>query len=133
VELMGMYTELVFACELKKCTPKKIISVLEYMTGKNKEEPLILPEHDLFGETRWRFMLQSDSYYFDGDTHSTIRFDKISKSYYLTIRCNVKNYNDEIELFLKWIKPYVEVIEDYPEFKGYYMYEEEEKPNLIYI
>ena len=129
---MGMYTELVFACELKKEVPGEVIELLEFMVGKTNIEPMT-PNHPLFGNTRWRMMLKSDSYYFDGDTHSTIRFDKISQSHYLTIRCNLKNYDSEIELFLDWIKQYVDLIEDYPEFKGYYLYEEAEKPTLIYL
>ncbi len=129
---MGMYTELVFACELKKDTPKEVIDILEYMVGNPRKDPII-PAHELFSTSRWEWMFKSNSYYFDGDTHSTLRFDDMSKAYVLTVRCNLKNYDNEIEKFIDWIKPYVDKIDDYLEFKGYYRYEENDKPTLIYI
>jgi hypothetical protein len=127
---MGMYTELHFNSELKKDTPEEVINVLKYMVGDIEEEPEI-SSHPLFGDTRWRFMLRGDSYYFDADTHSTLRFDDISDDYYLCIRCNFKNYDDEIEKFIDWIMPYLEKYEE-GDFLGFYRYEETEEPTLIY-
>lgn len=34
--------------------------------------------------------------------------DEISKCYHISTRSNIKNYENEIELFLDWIKPYIE-------------------------
>lgn len=132
---MGMYTELVMAIELKRDVPKQIIRTLYYMTGQEEEDILEQygkPEHELFNTVRWTFMLQSDSYYFDGVTHSFLEKDNLIKdnpSYYLTIRCNLKNYNNEIDKFIDWIKPY----SDTKGFIGYKRYEEDEEPNLIFI
>jgi hypothetical protein len=39
-----------------------------------------------------------------------------------------KNYSDEIKLFLDWIHPYTEGCE----YVGYYRYEVNEDPTLIY-
>lgn len=75
-------------------------------------------------------MLRCDSYYFDADTHSTLRFDDISDSYYLCIRTNLKNYGQEIRHFVDWIMPYLDKFEG--EFLGFSRYEETEEPTLIY-
>ena len=125
---MGMYTELVMACKLKKDAPEDVVETLKYMVG-DSEYPAVIPTHDLFKTDRWKFMLRCDSYYFDGDTNSTFRYDDIRKSYVLTIRCNLKNYCDEIEEFLNWIIPYSNT----NGFVGYSRYEESETPTLIYF
>ena len=127
---MGMYTELHFNSELKEDVPKQVLEVLEFMVGNNETEPNP-PSHELFQDTRWAYMLRCDSYYFDADTRSTLRFDKIGNCYYLCIRCNLKNYADEIEKFLDWIMPYLAKEED--DFLGFSRYEETEEPTLIYF
>jgi len=71
-----------------------------------------------------------DSYYFNADTISTCRWDDISNSYYLCIRSNLKNYDGEIRKFLDWIKQFVDA--GIGEFLGFYRYEEDDDPTLIY-
>ena len=127
---MGMYTELNFNSELKENTPQDIIDILKYMVGDLAQQPIVNDTVGLFDDTRWAVMLQTDSYYFDADTHSTLRYDDISLTYYLCIQCNLKNYNSEIEEFIIWIKPYLNKQEG--DFLGHYRYEEE-KPTLIYM
>jgi len=126
---MGMYTEFHFNVELKQNAPRSVIEVLEYMLGTREKRPE-LPDHPLFATSRWRIMLQMDSYYFDADTYSTLRFDEISNAYYLCVRCNLKNYDNEIELFINWINPYIDAFED--DFLGFSRYEETESPKLIF-
>ena len=125
---MGMHTELVMACELKGNVPGEVIETLKYMVG-DSEYLATVPVHALFTADRWKSMLRCDSYYFDGDTHSTLRYDDIGKSYILNIRCNLKNYCSEIEKFLDWIIPYSNT----NGFVGYTRYEEDENPTLIYF
>jgi len=125
-----MYTELHFNAELKQDVPKEVIKILQYMIG-DIITPVERPQHELFQTYRWDSMLVSDSYYFDADTHSTLRFDEIGKSHYLCIRCNVKNYDNEIEHFIDWIKPYLEKYKN--EFLGFYRYEENSNPTLIFM
>jgi len=131
-----MYTELVCAFELKRDTPESVITILTYMCeGKGKElrEFMTLPNHELFKTARWEYMLNSDSYYFDGRTNSIIRYDDISRSYFVTIRCNLKNYDSEIQKFIDWIKPYIYGAGRRDKFIGYYRCEENRDPTLIYI
>ena len=129
---MGMYTELVMAIELKQNVSANVYEILQYMVGDSEFEPIELPNHPLFKTNRWHFMLNSDSYYFDGITKSILKEDNLfpdHPSYYLTIRCNLKNYNEEIEKFIDWITPY----SDTKGFVGYKRYEEDEEPTLLYI
>ena len=127
---MGMYTEFHFNVELKKDVPQEVVEVLKFMLGDIEVEPK-LPAHPLFETDRWRVMLCMDSYYFHADTHSTLRFDDISNSYFLCIRCNLKNYNSEIEKFVSWITPY---LDEFPNnFLGFSRYEETEQPTLLFM
>ena len=129
---MGMYTEFHFNAELKQDVDNNIIATLKYMLIEAELAPKTLPKHELFKnpKNRWRFMLITDSYYFDADTHSTLRYDKIEKAYFLCIRSNFKNYNNEINLFISWITPYLEKFKG--DFLGFYRYENTETPTLIY-
>ncbi|MGL5151574.1 MAG: hypothetical protein ACRC7N_13505 [Clostridium sp.] len=126
---MGMYTELVLSCELKKDVPNEVIKVLEFLTRENELE-VELPNHKFFECDRWKWLFTMDSYYFSGVTHCIFRFDDISKTYFLTTRSNLKNYGSEIQKFLNWIYPYIDECED---FLGYYRYEESREPELIYL
>ena len=126
---MGMYTELHFNAELLPETPAHIIETLEYMLDNSKPTHTNL-DHDLFSTSRWSYMLTCDSDYFNADTHSTLRFDDISDSYFLCIRCNLKNYDQEIAKFLNWIMPFVDA--EVGDFLGFYRYEESNEPTLIY-
>jgi hypothetical protein len=130
---MGMYTEFHFNAELKQDVPLSVVGILKYMVENNPRDTLqfVLPDNPLFGDTLWRFMLQCDSYYFDADTHSTLRYDQIANAWILCIRCNLKNYSHEIESFIEWIKPYLN--KEPGDFLGFYRYEETETPTLIYM
>lgn len=125
---MGMYTEFHFNTELKRDIPDEIRAVLDYMVGNRDDEPAT-PEHPLFCTTRWRMMLRSGSYYFDADTHSTLRDDEQGGSY-LCIRCNLKNHDDEIEKFCDWVRPYIDKCDG--DFLGFSRYEATETPTLIF-
>lgn len=126
---MGMYTEFHFNAELRRDTPPEVLSVLRYMIGKG-EKPEVLPGHRLF-TLAWPVVLSGDSYYFDADTHSTLRYDKLAEAHFLCIRSNLKNYGGEIAAFVDWITPYIAKAPG--EFLGFSRYEETEQPNLIHM
>jgi hypothetical protein len=129
--IMGMYTEFHFNSKLQEEVPQEVIHILYYMLSSEVEDAVpVVPEHPLFDTTRWPVMLRMSSYYFDADTNSTLRFDDIAEQYYICIRCNLKNYDSEIEKFIDWIDPYLDKYEG--EFLGFYRYEETEVPTLIY-
>lgn len=129
---MGMYTELNLGVRFYEDTPQNIIDILKYMLDDspvrfdyNKPQ---LPNHPLFETERWSIMLCCDSYYFDGQTDSSLHYDDISNSYFLNVRCNLKNYDCEIAKFLDFIQPYLET----DGFLGYTRYEDDDDPVLIY-
>lgn len=133
---MGMYTELICAFELKNDTPKEVLDILMFMLDEKEDHPE-LPNHPLFEEgSRWGFMLVCDSYYFDGTTHSQLKVDYLhghdKPMYYLTVRSNFKNYENEIDNFIDWLKPYI-VKDKENMFIGYKRYETENEPTLIYV
>lgn len=124
---MGMYTELVLGVEIQD--NMKVIQTLNYMLDNTEYKPKW--EHELFKADRWEWMLRSDSYYFDGQTDSKLFVDNLYEDkpmYFLNVRCNLKNYDNEIKKFLDWLEPFI--ITD--GFLGYYRYEECEDPTLIY-
>lgn len=127
---MGMYTALHFNSELNIPQECEVAEVLKYMVSDREDKPTEIPNHPLFKTERWERMFQCDSYYFDEDTHSTMRWDEIAKNYYLCLRFNVKNYDGEIEKFIDWIMLYLDKYET-GEFLGFYRYEEDEDPTII--
>lgn len=127
---MGMYTEFHFNVELPKNTPKDIIDILQYMMGDIEKKPH-LPDDAFFECERWELLFSCDSYYFAADTHSTLRYDDIGDCWYLCVRSNLKNYDNEIEKFVSWIAPYLESL--VYEFLGFYRYEETNRPTLLYM
>jgi len=125
---MGMYTELNIGVEIRN--DAKVIQKLKFMLGDSDKDVEII--HPLFENTdRWRSMLNSGSYYFDGQTDSKLFRDDLYENkpmYFLNVRCNLKNYCDEIKLFLDWLCPYIKT----EGFLGYTRYEEKYNPTLIY-
>ena len=124
---MGMYTELVMAVRIDS-DEEKVINTLKYMLEEGDDKNCDF-DHKLFVTDRWKWMLLSDSYYFDGETDTKLIYDHILDGYILNVRCNLKNYDREIELFLEWIAPHVHT----NGFVGYMRYEDDEDPTLIYI
>lgn len=127
-----MFTEFHFNVELVQNTPSEVINILKFMISedRSKDESLLeLPDHPLFETDRWRWMLLCDSYYFSADTYSTLRKDDIANAYFLCIRCNLKNYNKEIEKFVDWIDSYV--YKESGGFLGFSRYQESQDPTLI--
>lgn len=103
---MGMYIEFVCVIELKKDMLKEVINILNNMIEGEDRYDIIL--FYLFFECcRWRWLFIMDSYFFLGRSNMMFEYDDIVKIYYLIIRSNLKNYDDEINKFLNWIKLYI--------------------------
>lgn len=122
---MGMYTELIIKCEIKKNLPSEVLEILNYLFGNTEDLPMHLPDHEFFACSRWSCIGRCYSYY---------HHPRVVNSFvegYLFSRSDLKNYEDEIEKFIDWIKPYVD------EFKGkcigWSWYEEADEPTLIII
>lgn len=125
--MMGMYTAFHFNADVSNANESDI-RILKYMTGQIPfyEET---PEHPLFKTPRWRHMLQSSSYYFQSYTHSVV-YEYPSWGHGLSVTCDLKNYDDEVAKFLDWIMPKIKAAPR--KFLGYWMYENDERPTLIF-
>lgn len=127
-----MYTELVLGARLKEDTPRHIIEMLKVIFRHNER----LPEKYSDWEDKFpniRCIPFGSSYYFAvQDDHSRLSYDDISKDWTITIRCNIKNYNNEIQNFIDWLTPYMRGSGLDRDFLGYYLYEEDLKPTLIW-
>lgn len=114
---MGMYTRLDLNVALKADNPALIATVRRMVAGEADE---------LKGRLKW--MLLSSSYYHDNIQHAALKFDDISKAHKLSVVCDLKNYDDEINTFLLMLAPAAENC-----FAGYVRYEEDEIPDLIWF
>lgn len=121
---MGMYTELVIKADVKSDLPVEIEKVLQHMFN-GEEKPIELPNHPFFQCHRWPMLGSCSSYY-----HIPWS-DSMYHEGYLFSRSDLKNYSDEIELFVDWIKPYLDAPVGF--CIGWKWYEEWDKPELIII
>lgn len=136
---MGMYTALSLGVELDIPQNGQVAELLRYMTGDLDELPkLALVDHDeanqshpFFSCSRWNFMMRCDSYYFDWDTRFTLRWDPIANNYFLCGVSNLKNYGDEINQFLDWLRPFIH--RSVAGYIGWTMYEEDEFPTILML
>ena len=129
-----MYTELIFGCSLKRDTPVIAINTLLWMCGK-KDKPEALPNHSFFNdEENRKFIFQSGSFYFGINKGvSEMWLDKIDNAWRISARGNIKNYNQEIEQFLDWVKQYVAAGSGNREFYAIVCYEEQDVPTIYYL
>jgi hypothetical protein len=123
---MGMYTELYMSASLRRDTPEIVKNVILYMFNGDTEEPEELPKHMFFNCHRWDMLGSCSSYYFTPFALSKTIND--GRVVYFTTRSDLKNYDDEIALFIDFIKPHIEG----DGHIGHYRYEEDREPTLIY-
>lgn len=99
---MGMYTQLVFKAELKH---------VQLVTDTLKR--FAHSDHEFFSTYRYPLICND------------IRLNRNT----IAVRCELKNYDNEIQKFLDWIMPYVQ---ETNEILGFYLYEEDDFPTFIY-
>lgn len=121
---MGMYTEIVIKACMKENLPEEVSKVLDYMFRGGEKPDIYLPSHSFFKCPRWDFIGKGSSYY---HVPASITFYDEG---YLFSRSDLKNYDDEINLFFDWINPYLEGLSG--QCIGYLWYEEDTEPTLIY-
>lgn len=123
---MGMYTELVLKVNLSEGCP---VDILEYMFGEG-EMPKSLPSHKFFSCPRWDFIGKCSSHYHHPESVNSFPIYDYTKSRSLFSRSDLKNYDDEIELFIDWLQPYIEG--ERGTCIGWSWYEERISPTLIF-
>jgi hypothetical protein len=125
---MGMYTEFFLRVRLRRNTPVEIIDTLDYMLrDKDRDEQDFLPPaHPLFETTRWNYMLRM----YVGDGQMDSRLSRKYGDIHLRVHTSLKNYENEIEKFVDWLTPYIDVFDD-GQFLGWKQYEEWDAPAIL--
>lgn len=113
VFVMGMYTQLFLDVRLKPNTPTEIIKTLNLM---------IKGESEKWGN-RLDWCFNSASCYFAENNIAKLEHGS------LLVLCDFKDYDDEIEQLITWLKPYI----DNDGMFGYTRYEEDEEPTILYM
>jgi len=126
-----MYTELVLKCRLKNKEelPEEVKEVLLYLFGENHPEmdQQKLPEHPFFKTPRWHMIGSCSSYSHVPYPYNYLNFD----SGKLFSRSDLKNYDNEIELFSNWLMPYLDP--EMNDFMGWIWSEGSPKPKFIHF
>jgi hypothetical protein len=123
---MGMYTEIYINADLKENTPKEVIQILLAICNGHMGDEVLKNK-----PSRWRCLFANASYYTPLTSCGQLSYSDIGGHYSILGKGDIKNYEDEIQEFFEWIKPYCQ--NDYEEsFIGYYRYEESREPTLIY-
>jgi hypothetical protein len=119
---MGMYTEIYVNVDLKEDTPEEVINTLKAICEFDFDSDYLDNK-----PTRWSFLFGNGSYYTPRTSVSNLTFDAIGNHWSLLGKGDIKNYENEIEQFFKYIEPWVE-----NKFMGYIRYEEDDAPTLMY-
>lgn len=114
---MGMYTRLVLNVKLAESHP--VVDVVRRMVNGTADD---LPD-------RQPWMLKSSSYYHDNIQCCQLEHDSISHCWKLSVVCDLKDYDGEIDAFLNRIAPAVET----DDMAGYVRYEENDIPDLVWF
>lgn len=123
---MGMYTQLVMACSVKN--NPEAVHVLKFLIDPH-DDKFEVPDHPFFRTDRWRWLFVMSSHYFTPSTSQKFEYNEVAEAWSLITCSNLKNYDNEIEKFIDWISPY---LSDSEEMVGYYRYEEDREPTIIY-
>lgn len=136
---MGMYTKFNVIIPISRKTPKDIqtvlVDIVENGGYKLDNGKLQKPNHKFF-ESDY-FSAQCDSYYFTGTHNSAVKYShEFDEEHRLVLHidCDFKNYEDNINLFLDFVAPYIDVSDvSNSLFLGYSLYEEDSHPTLHFV
>ena len=128
-----MYTELILGCKIRGDAPKEVIETLKWMCSEQEDN---LPESWPFPkDSRHKRLFRMGSYYFaiSSSIPPVFQYDSNGNTWMLSTRSNLKNYNNEIETFLAWLRPYIEQGSGSREFYAIVTYEEQAEPTIYYL
>lgn len=127
-----MYTEIIFKAYLRINLPREVEDVLLYLTCEDAKSKYLTLfddpnkpniDHPFFLSPRWNLISRCSSAY-----HIPTTF-KFYEPPYIFFRADFKCYDNEIDLFIDWISPYLNM--DDGECLGWKWHEECEKPTLL--
>lgn len=115
---MGMYTELLLKCNIRK--GEKLNKIREYLKFEGNITLTDTP--------RSMQIFRGGSYYHHPESIISLE-DDYRDGAYLFARFDIKNYDGDIEVFLDWLSDAVDELDE--KCVGWYWYEEEDKPTLL--
>ncbi|MCP4475432.1 MAG: hypothetical protein GY821_12870 [Gammaproteobacteria bacterium] len=119
---MGMYTEIYVNTDLKEETPQEVIDVLTAMCNKDYTAECLKDKPE-----RWSYLFNNGSHFTPYTECGMITKDEINGGYSILAKGDIKNYENEIEKFFDYIKPWCD-----DDFIGYFRYEESREPVLVF-
>ena len=123
---MGMYTKFDLNVRLRWDIPADVLKAICGMV--DMEPQTAWPAHPLFETERFQHMFH---YWDDGDCSPPLFVpDGDTNTWLLSVSCRFKNYDQEIQKFLDFIKPYIVNNHEF-EPEGYIHYEEWDEPKKI--
>lgn len=126
-----MYTELIFGATLKKKTPTYVTDALNCIINDSVTTNLSDEAKQFIDEYSLSKLIWCTSYYFGAHVNKpSCYFDKIANTWCISFRGNCKNYQNEIERFIEFIKPYVEYGSGPTNIFAIVQYEEDDYPTL---
>lgn len=126
-----MYTELIFGATLKEKTPTYVTDALNCIINDSVTTNLSDEAKHFIDEYSLSKLIWCSSYYFGAhDNKPSCVFDKIANRWCISFRANCKNYQNEIEKFIEFIKPYVEYGSGPTNIFAIVQYEEGDYPTL---
>lgn len=126
-----MYTELIFGATLKENTPTYVIHALDSVINDRTNGDLPDEVKQFSDEYSLSKLIWCSSYYFGAHSNKpSFTFDKIANRWSISFRANCKNYQNEIEKFIEFIKPYVEYGSGTTNIFAIVQYEEDDYPTL---
>lgn len=150
---MGMYTEFIFGCALREDTPRICIEALDYVINGEEKKPRyenpITCEEKLYNDTfidrilsveeienfadfydLSRLCYSFSGYFGAGENDPCFYYDSVIKAYRISIRSDIKNYENQIDRFLEYIEPYIKSGSGSNDIYAYVLYEENEYPYI---
>lgn len=126
-----MYTELIFGATLKENTPTYITQAFDCVINDRANANWSDEVNQFIAEYSISKLIWCTSYYFGAHYNKpSCVFDKIAERWCISFRANCKNYQNEIERFIEFIKPYVEYGSGPTNIFAIVQYEEDDYPTL---
>lgn len=119
---MGMYTEIFVNVDFKKGAPSEVIETCKAICNGDYESSYLEGKPG-----RWSILFGNGSYYTPLTRVANLTFDNIGGHWSLLGKGDIKNYDNEIQKFFDFIRPWVD-----NEFMGYMRCEEDRHPTLFY-
>ena len=103
---MGKYKNTKIRAELVENLPEEYIMILSYLRDYHSMTPhFTLPDHQFFRTKKWRFIGHINSR--ESNTGSSLFFIRLEHGYAVEVECTLDGYDDEVNFFFDWIKPYI--------------------------